>query len=101
MTSAAGKVDGARFSGVCAKCRMGSPGAVRRRCCRAWLRLERELVTIRIGVVGTGVMGAEHARILAAAVGGAEVSAVADLSMARAHRLRAASVRRSSVTHTV
>jgi len=33
---------------------------VRRRCCRAWLRLERELVTIRIGVVGTGVMGAEQ-----------------------------------------
>ena len=32
-------------------------------------------VTHRIGVVGTGVMGADHARVLAAAVGGEEVSA--------------------------
>ena len=46
-------------------------------------------MTLRIGVVGTGVMGAEHARILAAAVGGAEVSAVADLNMARAHDVAA------------
>lgn len=46
-------------------------------------------MTLRIGVVGTGVMGAEHARILAAAVGGAEVSAIADLNLARAHNVAA------------
>jgi myo-inositol 2-dehydrogenase/D-chiro-inositol 1-dehydrogenase len=46
-------------------------------------------VTLRIGVVGTGVMGAEHARVLAAAVGGEEVSPVADLDMARAHDVAA------------
>jgi myo-inositol 2-dehydrogenase/D-chiro-inositol 1-dehydrogenase len=38
----------------------------------------------RIGVVGTGVMGADHVRTLASAVPDAEVTAVADVSLERA-----------------
>lgn len=39
---------------------------------------------IRIGVIGTGVMGADHARLLQHAVSGATVTAVADLDVTRA-----------------
>ena len=46
-------------------------------------------MTLRIGLVGTKVMGAKRARVLAAAVGGAQFSAVADLNMARAHDVAA------------
>jgi myo-inositol 2-dehydrogenase/D-chiro-inositol 1-dehydrogenase len=41
-------------------------------------------MAVAIGVIGTGVMGAEHARRLAAEVTGAEVTAVADADIARA-----------------
>lgn len=40
--------------------------------------------TIRVGILGVGVMGAEHARILAGQVSGAEVAAVYDIDTARA-----------------
>ena len=41
-------------------------------------------MTIRIGVIGTGTMGADHARRLATTVRGATVSAVADVDRDRA-----------------
>jgi myo-inositol 2-dehydrogenase / D-chiro-inositol 1-dehydrogenase len=44
-------------------------------------------VTVRVGIIGTGVMGADHARTLRDAVSGATVEAVSD-----ADRSRAASV---------
>ena len=40
--------------------------------------------SIGIGVIGAGVMGAEHARILACEVSGAHLVAVADADLARA-----------------
>jgi len=45
---------------------------------------------LAIGVIGTGVMGAEHARRLAAEVAGAHVAAVADADPARAAAAAAA-----------
>ncbi|GAB3419075.1 Gfo/Idh/MocA family protein [Flindersiella endophytica] len=39
---------------------------------------------VRIGVIGTGVMGADHVRTLATAVAGAQVAAVSDLDTSRA-----------------
>ena len=44
-------------------------------------------MTIRVGVIGAGVMGADHARALASAISGAELSAVADADAARARAL--------------
>ncbi len=41
-------------------------------------------MTIRVGVVGAGIMGADHARVLATAISGAELSAVSDVDAARA-----------------
>lgn len=41
-------------------------------------------MTVRVGVIGTGVMGAEHARILRASISGATVTAVADTVYERA-----------------
>jgi myo-inositol 2-dehydrogenase/D-chiro-inositol 1-dehydrogenase len=41
-------------------------------------------VTVRVGVVGTGVMGADHVDILHRGVRGAEVTRVADVDVARA-----------------
>jgi myo-inositol 2-dehydrogenase / D-chiro-inositol 1-dehydrogenase len=41
-------------------------------------------VTVRVGVIGTGSMGAEHARRLATSVDGATVSVVADVDPSRA-----------------
>lgn len=35
--------------------------------------------TLRVGVIGTGVMGRDHARLLATQVGGAKLTAVADV----------------------
>jgi myo-inositol 2-dehydrogenase / D-chiro-inositol 1-dehydrogenase len=40
-------------------------------------------MTIRVGLIGAGVMGADHARILSTAVAGAELVAVSDLDAAR------------------
>jgi myo-inositol 2-dehydrogenase/D-chiro-inositol 1-dehydrogenase len=47
-------------------------------------------VAVSIGVVGAGVMGAEHVRRLAAEVAGADVAAVADADVARAQAAAAA-----------
>jgi myo-inositol 2-dehydrogenase/D-chiro-inositol 1-dehydrogenase len=41
-------------------------------------------MTIRVGIIGTGVMGADHARILDTSVSGATVSALSDVDGARA-----------------
>jgi myo-inositol 2-dehydrogenase/D-chiro-inositol 1-dehydrogenase len=41
-------------------------------------------MTIRVGVIGAGIMGADHVRNLAGTVSGAEVSLVADLDADRA-----------------
>jgi myo-inositol 2-dehydrogenase/D-chiro-inositol 1-dehydrogenase len=46
-------------------------------------------MTLRIGVIGAGAMGAEHARLLATAVSGVDVVAASDTDAARAERLRA------------
>jgi myo-inositol 2-dehydrogenase / D-chiro-inositol 1-dehydrogenase len=48
-------------------------------------------LTVRIGLIGAGVMGADHARTIASGVGGAELTAVNDKDMDRAR-----SVARSS-----
>jgi myo-inositol 2-dehydrogenase/D-chiro-inositol 1-dehydrogenase len=41
-------------------------------------------VSVRVGVIGTGIMGADHARTLHRYVSGADVTLVADLDLARA-----------------
>ena len=47
-------------------------------------------MTVRVGVIGTGVMGAAHARLLATGIGGAELVAVSDVDTARARAVAAA-----------
>ena len=44
-------------------------------------------MTVRVGVIGTGIMGADHAATLHTMVSGAEVSMVADVDLARAERV--------------
>ncbi|HET7412435.1 MAG TPA: Gfo/Idh/MocA family oxidoreductase [Pararhizobium sp.] len=46
-------------------------------------------MTIRIGLIGAGVMGADHARMLSTSVAGADLVAVADADAARAEKLTA------------
>ncbi|MFJ4027523.1 Gfo/Idh/MocA family protein [Paenarthrobacter sp. NPDC089989] len=46
-------------------------------------------MTVRVGVIGTGVMGAEHARILQGSISGATVTAVADTIYGRAQAVAA------------
>src|SRR3954447_16596073 len=46
-------------------------------------------MTLRVGVVGAGVMGADHVTTLHRWVSGAEVSCVADLDVARAEGVAA------------
>jgi myo-inositol 2-dehydrogenase / D-chiro-inositol 1-dehydrogenase len=41
-------------------------------------------MTVRVGVIGTGVMGSEHARVLQDSISGATVTAVADTVQDRA-----------------
>ncbi|MDQ1722323.1 MAG: myo-inositol 2-dehydrogenase / D-chiro-inositol 1-dehydrogenase, partial [Pseudonocardiales bacterium] len=41
-------------------------------------------MTVRVGVIGTGVMGAEHARLLDREISGAEVCGVFDVDAERA-----------------
>jgi myo-inositol 2-dehydrogenase/D-chiro-inositol 1-dehydrogenase len=41
-------------------------------------------VSVRVGVIGTGIMGADHARTLHRYVSGADVTLIADLDLARA-----------------
>jgi myo-inositol 2-dehydrogenase / D-chiro-inositol 1-dehydrogenase len=52
---------------------------------------------VRVGVVGAGLMGALHCRILAGSVAGAELAAVADADVARA--AAAADAARRAVVH--
>jgi myo-inositol 2-dehydrogenase / D-chiro-inositol 1-dehydrogenase len=47
-------------------------------------------VTVRVGVIGTGVMGADHVATLHRRVTGASVTMVADLDLARAREVAAA-----------
>jgi myo-inositol 2-dehydrogenase / D-chiro-inositol 1-dehydrogenase len=42
---------------------------------------------VRVGIIGTGVMGADHAETLAAGIAGAELIALQDLDVARARAL--------------
>jgi myo-inositol 2-dehydrogenase/D-chiro-inositol 1-dehydrogenase len=41
-------------------------------------------MTLRVGIIGAGVMGADHARLLSGAVSGAELTAVSDVDGQRA-----------------
>ena len=41
-------------------------------------------MSVRVGIIGAGVMGADHARLLSGAVSGATVAAVCDVDRARA-----------------
>jgi myo-inositol 2-dehydrogenase/D-chiro-inositol 1-dehydrogenase len=41
-------------------------------------------MTVRVGVIGAGIMGADHANTLHRMVSGAEVSVVADIDLGRA-----------------
>lgn len=44
-------------------------------------------MAVRVGVIGAGIMGSDHAALLARSVHGAELTAVADLDAARARAL--------------
>jgi myo-inositol 2-dehydrogenase / D-chiro-inositol 1-dehydrogenase len=46
-------------------------------------------MTVRVGIIGTGVMGADHARTLATCVAGARVAAVFDVDTERAEEVAA------------
>jgi myo-inositol 2-dehydrogenase/D-chiro-inositol 1-dehydrogenase len=46
-------------------------------------------VTLQVGIIGTGVMGSDHARLLSGAVSGTTVSAVFDVDRDRAGRVAA------------
>jgi myo-inositol 2-dehydrogenase/D-chiro-inositol 1-dehydrogenase len=47
--------------------------------------MDRSLtMTVRVGIIGTGVMGTDHARLLSGAVSGAELTAVFDVDRQRA-----------------
>jgi myo-inositol 2-dehydrogenase/D-chiro-inositol 1-dehydrogenase len=45
---------------------------------------------VRVGVIGTGIMGADHVKTLHGQVTGAAVTMVADLDLERAQKLAAA-----------
>jgi myo-inositol 2-dehydrogenase/D-chiro-inositol 1-dehydrogenase len=47
-------------------------------------------VTVRVGVIGTGIMGADHVNTLHRQVTGAAVTMVADLDLDRARAVAAA-----------
>ena len=51
------------------------------------LEPEETTMTLRIGVIGAGIMGADHVETLGAAISGAEVRAVADLDPKRAETI--------------
>ncbi len=54
-------------------------------------------MTVRVGIVGVGIMGADHARKINGSISGAEVSAVADFDAGRASSV-AAELRDASVS---
>jgi myo-inositol 2-dehydrogenase / D-chiro-inositol 1-dehydrogenase len=45
---------------------------------------------VRVGIIGTGVMGGDHARLLATTVAGAELTLVSDVDLDRAHAVAGA-----------
>src|SRR5258708_13137195 len=47
------------------------------------------MTTIRIGVIGTGVMGADHVETISKSIARAEVCAVADIDVGRAEAVAA------------
>jgi myo-inositol 2-dehydrogenase/D-chiro-inositol 1-dehydrogenase len=49
--------------------------------------MEERMPEFRIGIIGTGVMGTDHARILAAGIAGARLAGVQDVSRERADAL--------------
>lgn len=53
-------------------------------------------MTVRVGIIGVGIMGADHARKINGSISGAEVSAVADFDAGRASSI-AAELRDASV----
>jgi myo-inositol 2-dehydrogenase/D-chiro-inositol 1-dehydrogenase len=53
-------------------------------CPRAVAKLGERELTIRFGLIGAGVMGADHARVIYSSVGGAELVAIQDQDMSRA-----------------
>ncbi len=61
----------------------GAGGAAGRSPGRAKLR-EGSALAIRIGLIGAGIMGADHARTIFTSVGGAELAAIHDPDRARA-----------------
>lgn len=54
-------------------------------------------MTVRVGIIGVGIMGADHARKINGSISGAEVSAVADFDAGRASSI-AAELRDASVS---
>ena len=71
-----------------AGCSGHSSGAPRHACahqpCSTRYVQERNTMPIRVGVIGAGIMGADHIRNLSTTIGGAEVTFVADLDADRA-----------------
>ena len=53
-------------------------------------------MSIRVGVIGVGVMGADHARTLTRVISGATLSAVTDFDVDRAQALAASGIRVTS-----
>ena len=56
--------------------------------------------TVQVGVIGAGIMGADHARTLARWVRGAEVTAIADVDLSRAEAVAAEVGARASTTRS-
>lgn len=46
-------------------------------------------MTIRVGIIGAGIMGADHARTISHVVSGGEVTAIADIDLPRAEEIGA------------
>jgi predicted dehydrogenase len=44
-------------------------------------------MTLRIGVIGTGIMGADHVETITTAISGAEIRAIADIDLKRAEMM--------------
>jgi myo-inositol 2-dehydrogenase / D-chiro-inositol 1-dehydrogenase len=45
------------------------------------------MMSLGIGVIGTGIMGADHIKTITTAISGAEVRAIADIDSARAEEI--------------
>ena len=58
-------------------------------------------MTVRVGIIGTGVMGADHARILAGTVSGAALTAVYDVDRQRAAAVAAGAAQARVLTDPI